>query len=101
MEEQPLWNISYIRMCLSSFFQYLTHYTLLVTLPVFVVQILKLGENQVGLVLTFFQIGAVLFRPFAGKWMDDFEKKKILFTSLALFCVICFMYLGVQTFFSS
>jgi MFS family permease len=86
-------------MCLSSFFQYLTHYTLIVALPVFVVQILKLGDNQVGLVLTFFQIGAVLFRPFAGKWMDDFEKKKVLFVSLAIFSALCFMYLGVQTFF--
>ena len=99
MEKQSLWNISYIRMCFSSFFQYLTHYILLVALPIFVVQILQQGENQAGLALTFFQIGAVLFRPFAGKWMDDFEKKKVLFASLALFCAICFMYLGVQTLF--
>ncbi|WP_378952892.1 MFS transporter [Pelosinus sp. sgz500959] len=99
MEKQSLWNISYIRMCLGSFFQYLTHYTLLVSLPIFVVQFLKMDENQAGLVLTFFQVGAVLFRPFAGKWMDDFEKKRVLFVSLGLFCIICFMYLGVQTVF--
>jgi len=98
LSEQSLWNKNYIRVCLSSFFQYLTHYTLIVALPVYVVQILSLGENQVGLVLTFFQLGAILFRPFAGKWMDDFAKKKVLFISLALFCVLCFMYLGVQTF---
>ena len=86
-------------MCLSSFFQYLTHYTLIAALPVFIVQILMLHESQASLALTFFQIGAVLFRPFAGKWMDDFEKKKVLFASLVLFCVVCFMYLGVQTIF--
>jgi MFS family permease len=99
LKEQSLWNIGYIRMCLSSFFQYLTHYTLIAALPVFVVQILMLNENRASLVLTFFQIGAVLFRPFAGKWMDDFEKKKVLFFSLILFCVVCFMYLGIQTIF--
>jgi MFS family permease len=99
LKEQSLWNISYIRMCLSSFFQYLTHYTLIAALPVFVVQVLILNESQASLALTFFQIGAVLFRPFAGKWMDDFEKKKVLFASLVLFCVVCFMYLGVQTIF--
>ena len=99
LQQQSLWNINYIRMCFGSFFQYLTHYTLLVTLPIFVVQILQQGEHQASLVLTFFQIGAILFRPFAGKWIDDFEKKKMLFASLAAFCIICFMYLGVQTIF--
>jgi len=99
LEKQSLWSISYIRMCLSSFFQYLIHYILLVALPIFVVQMLQQDENHAGLALTFFQIGAVLFRPFAGKWMDDFEKQKVLFASLALFCVTCFMYLGVQTIF--
>lgn len=38
LENQLLWNKNYIRMCLSSFFQYLTHYTLIVALPIFVVQ---------------------------------------------------------------
>lgn len=99
LKEQSIWNSGYIRMCLSSFFQYLTHYTLLASLPIFVVQTLNLSENQAGLTLTFFQIGAVLFRPFAGKWMDDFEKRKVLFISLTLFSIISFMYLGVQTIF--
>ena len=99
MQEQQLWNVRYIRMCLSSFFQYLTHYTLIAALPIYVVQTLNQSENQAGLTLTFFQIGAVLFRPFAGKWMDDYDKKRVIFASLALFCVVCFLYLGVQTIF--
>jgi MFS family permease len=99
LKEQSLWNASYVRMCLSSFFQYLTHYVLIAALPVFVIQNLQQSEHQAGMALTFFQIGAILFRPFAGKWIDDFKKKKVLFVSLALFCVVSFMYLGVQTFF--
>ncbi len=99
LKEQSLWNISYLRMCLSNFFQYLTHYVLVATLPVFVIQSFHQSEHQAGMTLTFFQIGAVLFRPFAGKWIDDFEKKKVLFVSLILFCGVSFMYLGVQTLF--
>ena len=99
MENQSLWTMRYVRMCLSSFFQYLTHYILIAALPVFVIQTLNQSENQAGLALTFFQIGAILLRPFAGKWMDTYEKKRIIFASLALFCLVCFAYLGVQTFF--
>lgn len=99
MQKQPLWTIPYVRMCLSSFFQYLTHYVLLAVLPVFVIQAFHQSEHQAGMTLTFFQIGAVLFRPFAGRWIDEFKKKKVLFASLALFCGISFTYLGVQTLF--
>lgn len=94
--KEPLWNLRYTRMCLGNFFQYLTHYTLIAALSVFVVRDLGLGGNQAGLALTFFQIGAVLFRPFAGKWMDDFDKSKVLFATSALFCLVCFAYLGAK-----
>ena len=81
-------------MSLSGFFQFLTHYTLLAALPVFVVQSLHLGGTQAGLTLTCFQAGAVLFRPLAGRWMDGYDRRKVLLYSLGLFCIVCFLYFG-------
>lgn len=97
LKQQSLWNIRYIRMCLSNFFQFLTHYILLAAIPVFVIHTLQQSETQAGLTLTFFQVGAVLFRPLAGKWMDVFDKKRVLFLALVFFSLICFMYFGIQT----
>ncbi len=97
MQKQPLWTRNFWGMCLGSFFQYMTHYALLASLPIFVIDILKHSDNQAGLVMTFFQIGAVIFRPFAGKWIDELQKKKILFTSLTAFLLVTFLYFGSRS----
>lgn len=83
-------------MSASSFFQYMAHYALIAALPVVVTGPLGGNEWQAGLVMTFFQIGAVLFRPLAGKWIDQFDKKRMLFVILAAFLVVSAMYLGVS-----
>jgi len=70
-----------------------------VALPVFVIQVLNQSEKQAGLVVTFFQLGAIMFRPFTGKLIDEFEKRYVLFASLAFYCVVSFSYLGIETFF--
>lgn len=95
--DEILWSPRYIRMNLSCFFQYITHYLLIAALPVFTIQTLQQSENVVGWVLTFFQVGAILFRPLAGLLMDRYDKKRVLMISLAFFSGVCFLYLGVQT----
>ncbi|WP_094603593.1 MFS transporter [Sporomusa silvacetica] len=95
MQKQLLWTQEFLGMSLSSFFQYMTHYALIVALPVFVIDALHGSEWQAGLAMTFFQIGAVLCRPLAGKWIDQFNKKKMLLLSLGLFLLVSVMYLGI------
>ncbi|MDU2066181.1 MAG: MFS transporter [Sporomusaceae bacterium] len=90
--KEKLWTLPYIGMSASSFFQYMIHYTLLAALPVFAIQELQQSDHEAGLTLTFFQIGAVLFRPFAGRWIDEWSKRKVVFVTLALSCLVCFLY---------
>ncbi|WP_371364511.1 putative MFS-type transporter YhhS [Sporomusa rhizae] len=96
MQKQSIWTQGFVGMSLSSFFQYMTHYALVAALPVFVMDSLNGNERQAGLAMTFFQIGAVLARPLAGKWIDSFDKKKMLLLSLGIFFLTSIMYLVVN-----
>ncbi|MBP2642390.1 MAG: multidrug transporter [Firmicutes bacterium] len=97
MDKESLWTRNFLCTCLSCFFQFMTHYALLTALPIFVIDVLKNGNQEAGLAVTFFQIGAVSCRPFAGKWIDRFEKKKFLLISLAMFLFASISYFAVKS----
>ncbi len=97
MQKQSLWTQAFLGMSLSSFFQYMTHYAFIAVLPVFVIEQLQGNNWQAGLAMTFFQIGAVLCRPLAGKWIDEFAPRKMLFVALGLFLLVSVMYLGADS----
>lgn len=96
MQKQSLWNRHFLFICLSSFFIFINFYTLLATLPMFVMDDLKGSNQQIGLVMTFFIATAVLMRPFAGKWLDLIGRKKILLIALSLFLVSSVLYFMVH-----
>lgn len=98
MQKQSLWTKNFISICVSNFFIFTTFYTLLATLPIFVIDVLKGGKEQIGPIMTSFIIAAVLFRPLAGKWLDSMGRKKILLASSALFMASAFSYAGIQSF---
>jgi MFS family permease len=91
-----LWTQEFLGMSFSSFFQYMTHYALITALPIFVIENLNGNDWSAGLAMTFFQIGAVLCRPLAGKWIDAFNKKKILLLSSIVFLITSILYLFVD-----
>lgn len=95
MQKQLIWTKDFLGMSLSNFFQYMTHYALIAAMPVFVIEALQGNDWQAGLAMTFFQIGAVFCRPLAGKWIDEFSKKKMVLVSLGIFLLVSIMYLGV------
>lgn len=70
----------------------MTFYILAVTLPVFVKETLDGNQQQIGLVMTTFIIAAVIFRPLAGRWMDELDQKKITLLSLGLFMLSTTIY---------
>lgn len=98
MKNQPLWNRNFLAVCFSSFFLFMTFYTLAVTLPMFATDTLRVDEKQIGLVMTVFVVAAVLFRPLAGKWVDELNRKKLVFISLALFMVCTILYIEINSF---
>ncbi|MCL7748481.1 MFS transporter [Halalkalibacter alkaliphilus] len=100
MEKQvPLWNRDFIGMCLCNFFLFMTVNTLITTLPLYVINVLKQSEKEIGLTLMAFTLGAIFVRFFAGKWIDELGKKKILIASLLLFAITNIAYLGINSIF--
>lgn len=99
MQKQPLWTREFIKICLSSLFLFITYYALVATLPVYIMDTLRGGEQEVGLALTAFIIAAVIVRPIAGKWVDELGKKKVAILASALFMASTFTYFGVMSLF--
>lgn len=85
---EKLWGRNFIAISLSSFFIFITFYILAVTLPGFVLEELQGNKDGIGLVTTVFVIAAVIFRPLAGKWLDEVDRKPLVLGSLLLF-VLC------------
>lgn len=96
LKKQSLWTKSFLGICISNFFLFMTFYSLMATLPMFVIDGLKGSGQQAGLAMTVFLIGSVMFRPLAGKWVDEYGRKKILFISLTLFLAASIMYVEVN-----
>ncbi|CAM3816086.1 MFS transporter [Cohnella lubricantis] len=98
MESQRLWTKSFISICLSSFFIFITFYCQTATLPTFVTD--NLGESQslAGWVLTVYVIAGVLMRPFAGRWMVGPHRSKVLILSLIGFMAVSLFYPLVSSF---
>lgn len=69
---------NYVLLCISNFLQFIIHFLLITALPIFVGQVLGGSDSQVGLVIGMYMIGAVMIRPFIGRWMDAYDQKKIL-----------------------
>jgi MFS family permease len=99
MQKQNLWNRDFIFISISNFFIFITFYILAVTLPSFVLDQLHGNKQGIGLVTTVFVIAGVIFRPFAGLWFDENNRKKIIFYSLLLFTISSIMYLMVTSFY--
>lgn len=97
MQKQALWNRNFLAICLSSFFIFMTFYILAVTLPTFVLEHLRGGQQEIGLVTTTFVIAAVIFRPLTGKWLDEWDRKKLLVLSLVLYTACCLLYFTVTS----
>lgn len=98
MKKEVLWTKDFTGLCFSSFFLFMTFYSLLTTLPFFILDYLHEAEESVGLATTTFLIAAVLVRPLAGKWLETLNRKKIIILSLLSTILISFFYLFVKSF---
>lgn len=99
MQRPPLWTKDFLMIALSNFFMFLSFYMLLPTLPIYVVDVLKGSEDQVGLIIGVFTVAAVIFRPLTGKWVDQWGRRNIFYIALFLFFAGMVMYAGVRSMF--
>ena len=66
----------------------MTHYVLVAALPIVITAELSGSDLDAGLAMTYFQIGTIICRLFAGRLIDGFNKRIVLLLSTALFFII-------------
>ena len=88
MNTDRLWSPAFINYGVSSGIFYMTQYVLVAALPIILTAELDGSALDAGLAMTYFQIGTILCRSFAGRLIDGLDKRVILLISSALFFVI-------------
>ena len=90
--KQPIWTKSFLNISISNLFIFIVFYALLTLLPIYVTEEIGGSESEAGLIITIFLLSAIIVRPFSGRLIDRFGKKKMLVTSATLFAAASFLY---------
>lgn len=88
MDSNRLWSPAFTNYGISSGILYMTQYVLVAALPIVITSELAGSDLDAGLAMTYFQIGTILCRIFAGRLIDGFNKRIVLLISTAFFFII-------------
>ena len=88
MDSNRLWSPAFTNYGISSGILYMTQYVLVAALPIVITSELSGSDLDASLAMTYFQIGTILCRIFAGRLIDGFNKRIVLLISTALFFII-------------
>lgn len=80
-----LWTSEFLSMSGANFLLFMSQYIMVAALPIFFMYSLGGGEVEVGLAMTFFQIGAISCRPFAGFLIDSMDKRHLMLGATGVF----------------
>lgn len=90
-KNEKLFTKNFVLTSLSTFTIFTSFYFLLVTLPIYILQ-LGGSESEVGLIIGVFTISAVLLRPFIGREVDRRGRKNILVAGTVVFLLSMLLY---------
>jgi len=94
---QPkLWTKDFITIAAANFFVGLTFYLLMTNIAVYAIEQFNASQSKAGLASSIFIIGALVFRLFAGKYIEVTGRKRMLYGGLALFLLSALSYFPVQ-----
>ena len=94
---EKLWTAEFIGLSATNFFHFMAQYVLIAGLPICIMNEMKGGELEAGLAMTFFQIGTVACRPFAGRLIDRLHKGRLLFGATLAFFILMLAFCFAHT----
>lgn len=97
-QKGKIWTKDFINISLVQFIIFIGFYTLLTTLPIYVLKELGGTEAEGGLVVTVMLIAAIIMRPISGGLIEKVGKKRTLMWSTGLFTGTMFFYFMVDSF---
>ncbi|MFZ2801539.1 MAG: MFS transporter, partial [Syntrophorhabdus sp.] len=95
--QRELWSKEFIAIIASSLFNSLAFYALMPTLPIYLLEHLKMSHSSVGLVIAAFSISVILIRPVAGYIMDNYHRSGVFVLSLSLITALYGVYPLIST----
>lgn len=96
--QERIWTKNFISLALTQLLLFTVFYSLLTTLPIYVIEDLGESASNAGLVVTFMLASAIIVRPFSAKVLDIVGRRKTLIISVSLFTITTFIYLWVPSF---
>ncbi|MBS4195415.1 MFS transporter [Lederbergia citri] len=97
-KKQPIWTKTFISLFCTNLSVFTVFYGLVTTLPLYVIESLNRTDKDAGLLMTIFLLSAILMRPFTGKILDLYGKRKMLWISLFFYVVCTILYALVNPF---
>ena len=97
-ESTQIWTKRFISLFLINISVFFVFYGLVTTLPLYAIGVLHQTDKEAGLLLSSFLLSAIIVRPFSGKLLDVFGKKKLLVLSIAGYFVCTVLYLLIDPF---
>lgn len=96
LHQSSIWSKNLILVCVANFLYFGSFYLLLPTLPQYVA---SLGgtASQIGLIVGTFTLLSVMIRPYFGKLIDTYGKKKFMIFGAGLFAILFALYGQIQT----
>lgn len=94
---QKIWHRKFILLTSTNFLMCVTYYSIISTLPIYLVSELQAGKRDVGLVLGAYTIASIFIRPFGGFALDKFGRHTIYIIALLLYTIFFGGYLIAAT----
>ncbi|MFA6835327.1 MAG: MFS transporter [Fibrobacteraceae bacterium] len=85
---EKIWTKPFINICTTNFLLFFAFYLILPILPLYITEEFKAGKTVSGIVLAAYTAGALISRPFAGYFVDSFNRKKLFLISYILYSSI-------------
>jgi len=95
--KEPLWTKDFVLICILNLLVFTSFYFLLPTLPIFVTDVLKGDESQVGYIIGILTLMAVAVRPLSGFLIDAVGRKQIFFLALLFYVISMAGYIFVTS----
>lgn len=96
MPHEKIWTKRFISLFITNLTVFFVFYGLVTTLPLYALDVLKQTDKEAGLLLTAFLVSAIIVRPFSGKLLDVFGKRKLLLIGLACYFLCSVLYLWIK-----
>ncbi|WP_409369011.1 MFS transporter [Lysinibacillus sp. 38-6] len=93
-----IWTKRFISLFLTNISVFFVFYGLVTTLPLYAIGELHQTDKEAGLLLSGFLLSAIIVRPFSGKLLDVFGKKKLLVIAIVGYFLCTILYLFIHPF---